>query len=84
MGGAGAGGVAGGGAAAGAWVRHELRLRAARTPVRRPGADIILGVLLTTVTRYVSGAEEKVLRAFSAPSTFLANLGLITGEVRQC
>ena len=43
-----------------------------------------LGVLLTTVTRYVSGAEEKVLRAFSAPSTFLANLGLITGEVRQC
>merc|ERR1719297_783857 len=30
--------------------------------------------------RYVSGAEEKVRRAFSAPSTFLANLGLITGE----
>ena len=80
MGGAGPGGVAGGGAAAGAWV-HELH--AARTPVRRrPGCR--LGVLLTTVTRYVSGAEEKVLRAFSAPSTFLTNLGLITGEVRQC
>ena len=83
MGGAGAGGVAGGGAAAGARVRHELRLRAARTPVRR-GEGCRLGVLLTAVTRYVSGAEEKVLRAFSAPSTFLANLGLITGEVRQC
>ena len=30
------------------------------------------------------GGEEKVLRAFSTPSTFLANLGLITGEVRHC
>ena len=29
--------------------------------------------------RYVSGAEEKVLRAFSAPSTFLDNLTRITG-----
>ena len=30
--------------------------------------------------RYVSGAEEKVLRAFSAPSTFLDNLARITGD----
>ena len=32
-----------------------------------------------TIVRYVSGAEEKVLRAFSAPSTFLDNLTRITG-----
>ena len=30
--------------------------------------------------RFVSGAEEKVLRAFSAPSNFLENLGRITGR----
>ena len=30
--------------------------------------------------RLVSGAEEKVLRAFTCPSTFLANLALVTGE----
>ena len=29
--------------------------------------------------RYVSGAEEKVVRAFSAPSTFLDNLTRISG-----
>ena len=29
--------------------------------------------------RYVSGAEEKVVRAFSAPSTFLDNLARISG-----
>ena len=32
------------------------------------------------ISRYVSGAEEKVLRAFTAPSTFLENLSLITGD----
>ena len=30
--------------------------------------------------KYVSGAEEKVLRAFSAPSNFLDNLSKITGQ----
>ena len=30
--------------------------------------------------RYVSGAEEKVLRAFTAPSNFLENLGHIIGD----
>ena len=30
--------------------------------------------------KYVSGAEEKVLRAFQAPSNFLDNFYAITGE----
>ena len=29
--------------------------------------------------RFVSGAEEKLLRAFAAPSSFLSNLALVTG-----
>ena len=34
---------------------------------------------MLTDHKYVSGAEEKVLRAFSAPSNFLENLSKITG-----
>ena len=33
--------------------------------------------------RFVSGAEEKLLRAFVAPSSFLSNLALVSGVTRE-
>ena len=33
--------------------------------------------------RFVSGAEEKLLRAFVAPSSFLSNLALVSGITRE-
>merc|ERR1719483_605766 len=61
---------------AGGGVWHEV----ARPQVH--GYDMSCCTMLSN-HRYVSGAEEKVIRAFSAPSTFLTNLSLITGVEKE-
>ena len=59
------------------WQKEDVWLQVGRPQVH--GYDMSCCAMLPG-NKYVSGAEEKVLRAFTAPSNFLENLSLITGQ----
>ena len=59
------------------WAAGDCWQEIARPQVH--GYDLSCCALMSQ-HRYVSGAEEKIIRAFSAPSNFIGNLSRITGR----